>query len=132
VQNGDPIAAAEVRYGTIDKALVLAGTANCQPAAPVCLSGVEEHNTAVFNISSNYPNPANGLTYFDINMKQNGSISFELFNNVGQQVYAATKKLSNGKHTISVDASTFTSGLYFYTIKSGESVVSGKMTVVTK
>lgn len=132
IQNGDPINASEIRYAKIDKAAVLAGTANCNPTAPLCTSGIDEHSTSVFNISSNYPNPASDLTYFDVNMKQNATVTFEIFNNVGQQVYTTTKKLSAGKHTFSVDASTFSSGLYFYTIKSGDAVASGKMTVVSK
>jgi hypothetical protein len=64
-------------------------------------------------------------------MKQNTSVTLEIFNNLGQQVYATTTdKLANGKHTITVDASNFSTGLYFYTVKSGDAVESGKMTVV--
>lgn len=127
VQNGDPINATEVRYSTVDKAKVLAGTASCSAG-----SSVNEHSNSVFSISSNYPNPANGLTFFDVTMKQNASVSFEIFNNIGQQVYTVSDRLSAGKHTLTVDAGTFSSGLYFYTIKSGDAVATGKMIVVGK
>ncbi|TAL63026.1 MAG: T9SS type A sorting domain-containing protein [Bacteroidetes bacterium] len=132
IQNGDPIAASEMRYGTIDKAKVLAGTASCNPSAPVCTSGIEDYETAVFSITGTYPNPANGLTFIDVSMKQNASVSLEIYNSIGGQVYVSSRKLSTGKHTISFDASAYASGLYFYTIKSGDAVVSGKITVVTK
>jgi len=124
IQNGDPIAASEMRYGTVDKAKVLAGTASCSSG-----DAVPEHNTSVFNISGNYPNPATELTYFDITMKQNASVVVELFNNLGQKVYNVSERLSTGRHTIAVDASKLSAGLYFYTISSKDAVVSGKMTV---
>ena len=127
IQNGDPIAASELHYATVDKAKVLAGTAACSAG-----DGIPEHNTSVFNVSDNYPNPASDFTYFDITMKQNTSVSLEIFNNLGQQVYHTSEKLSTGKHTISVDASKFSSGLYFYTFSSKDAVASGKMTVITK
>lgn len=128
IQNGDPIAASEIRYATIDKAKVLAGTASCSTAG----LGVVEHGNSVFNVADNYPNPTSGLTYFDVTMKKSAAISMEIFNNIGQQVYVSSEKLSVGKHTLSVDASTFSAGLYFYTIKSGDAIVSGKMTVVAE
>jgi hypothetical protein len=128
IQNGDPIAASEMRYAVVDKAKVLAGTASCSASG----LGVNEHNTSVFAVADNYPNPTNGLTYFDVTMKQNASVSLSIVNNLGQQVYVSAEKLTTGTHTLTVDASTFASGLYFYTIKSGDAIVTGKMTVVSK
>lgn len=126
IQNGDPIAASELRYSTIDKAKVLAGIASCQAG-----NSVNEQSTSVFNISDNYPNPVSGMTYFDVTMKQNASVSFNIVNNLGQQVYTTSaQRLTTGKHTLSVDASAFANGLYFYTITSGDAIVSGKMTVI--
>lgn len=125
--NLQAISAGEIRYAVIDKAKVLAGTASCSAS-----SGVNEISNSVFSIGGNYPNPASGITNFDVTMKQNATISFDIYNNVGQQVFSTTKKLSAGSHTLSVDASTFASGLYFYTIKSGDAAASGKMTVVAK
>ncbi len=126
-QNGQPITAAEVRYSIVSKAKVLAGTASCSASDA---TNIPEHRTSNFAVSDNYPNPANGLTYFDVTMRQNASISVELFNNLGQRVYVSSEKLSAGKHTLSVDANTFSPGLYFYSIKSGNDIVTGKMTIV--
>ncbi len=125
MQNGDPITpSSEIRYAVIDKAKVLSGTANCSG------NGVVEQDTHLFSVASSYPNPANGLTYFDVTMKRNAGISLEIFNSLGERVYASSDKLSVGKHTLSADASAFSSGLYLYRIQSGDAVVSGKMTVI--
>lgn len=128
IQNGDPITNTETHYFVIDKAKLLAGTASCTASG----LGVSEQSNSVFSIADNYPNPTSGMTYFDVTMKQNTTVSIEIFNSLGQQAYASSEKLSIGKHTLTVDASTLTSGLYFYTIKSGDAVVSGKMTVVAE
>lgn len=128
LQNGDPITPDnEIDWALLDKAVVLAGTANCGAGFP---GGVAEQSTPAFSVSESYPNPTNGMTYFDIRMKQNADVAFEMFNSLGQQVYSKEVKLAVGQHTLSVDASKFSGGLYFYTIKSGNaSVVSGKFTV---
>ncbi len=123
IQNGDPIAASEMRYGKVDKTLVLAGTASCGAQS------VYEHNNNVFSIANSYPNPATGLTFFDITMKQNASVTLQIVNSLGQQVYSSSENLSAGRRTLSVDAGNFSNGLYFYTIKSGDAVATGKMTV---
>lgn len=125
--NMQAVGSGEIRYAVIDKAKVLAGTASCSAS-----SGVNELSTSVFNIGANYPNPVSGVTNFDVRMKENAAITFNLYNDVGQQVYGITKKLSMGNHTLSVDASAFASGLYLYTIRSGDAVASGKMTVAGK
>ena len=125
IQNGDPIAASEERYAVVSKAAVLAGTAQCQAWG----NGVLEQFTNVFNISANYPNPASDLTSFDVYMKENANVSFSIVNGLGQVVYANSSRLTSGPHTLTIDASTFSSGLYFYSFKSGDSIVTGKMTV---
>jgi hypothetical protein len=117
----------EIRWAVVSKAAVLAGTANCSAGG----LGVNEQTTPAFSVSESYPNPTNGMTYFDVTMKQNATVTLEIFNSIGQQVYSSDSKLSVGQHTLSAPAGKFSSGLYFYTIKSeNASVVSGKITVV--
>jgi len=113
----------EIHYVVVKKANVLAGTASCSMSG----NAVEEQTTNLFNVSDNYPNPTTGLTNFDVTMKQNANIVLSIYNGLGQEVYTNESKLSIGKHTLTVDASNFASGLYFYTIKSGSSSISGKI-----
>lgn len=129
MQNGHTINSNEIRWATINKAKVLAGTATCNGLPPPHVN-VYEQVTQTFSVADAYPNPASGLIYFDVTMKQNATVALEIFNNIGQQIYTSASKLNVGQHTLSVDAGKFSSGLYFYTIKSGDaSVASGKITV---
>ena len=120
VANSDPAGISEIHYIPVDKASVLAGTASCK------LTGVNEQTTDAFSVVQNYPNPTSGATYFNVSMKQNANLQIIVYNNIGQTVYASSRNLSSGKHLLSVDAGSFASGLYFYTIKSGTSSVAGK------
>jgi hypothetical protein len=74
-----------------------------------------------------YPNPSNGLTFFEVILKQSGNVSLEIFNPLGQKVYSSENYLSSGKHILNSDISKFPSGLYFYTIRCGSSTVNGKI-----
>src|SRR5205814_1277730 len=110
-------------YVVVKKAAVLAGTASCSMSG----NGVAEQTTTSFSVSDNYPNPTTGLTNFDVTMKQNANIVLSIYNGLGQQVYVTENKLSIGKHLLTVDASNFASGLYFYTIQGANASVSGKI-----
>lgn len=125
LQNLHPISANELYYAVVNKASVLAGTANCGIAI-----GVPQQNTSVFKIKGAYPNPTSDVTYFDVIMKQSASVVLEIYNQMGQKVYASANNFETGRHTLFVDARDFASGLYFYNIRSKDVVVSGKLTVV--
>jgi len=122
LQNGHPIASAEIAWAVIDKAAVLAGTAHCSFSG----LGVNEQTTPAFNVADAYPNPTSGITSFDVIVKQSGNIALNVYNNLGQIVYSSENNFSAGKHILKLDASSFATGLYFYTIKSGSSSVNGK------
>ncbi len=124
LQNFDKDGVNEMHYITVDKAKVLAGTAGC------AVDGVYEHENSIFDVSTCYPNPATDVTHFDVSMKQNGTLTIEISNSIGQVVYTNSNKFSMGKHTLTVNTNPFTSGLYFYSIKSENAFVSGKMTLV--
>lgn len=122
--NLDPDGSNEIHFIAINKANVLAGSASCNPNA------INTQTTPMFSVAPNFPNPTNGMTYFEITMRQNANVTLEIYNSIGEQVYASESKLSIGKQSLSVNASSLSSGLYFYTIKCGDASVKGKMTVV--
>jgi hypothetical protein len=81
-------------------------------------------------VSQNYPNPTNGSTMVTVELEQPANVGFELFNMTGQKVFAIPPKaLTAGSHNINFDASSFTSGVYFYTITAGSEKITRKMIV---
>ncbi|NTW32976.1 MAG: T9SS type A sorting domain-containing protein, partial [Bacteroidetes bacterium] len=91
--------------------------------------GIKEINQSVSNVNV-YPNPAKDYSYIDITLNQAQEVSLFVSNMLGQKIYSnAYGKLSAGNHTLSVEAGKFSQGIYFYTIKTGNSSISRKMIV---
>jgi len=86
-----------------------------------------------FMVHGNYPNPFNPTTKLSFGIPQPGLVSVVVFNALGQEVanLGTGKKLPAGNHELEFDASDFGSGVYFYQIRYGNQVKTGKM-VLTK
>jgi hypothetical protein len=86
-------------------------------------------NTA-FTVSNNYPNPCNGTTTITANLQRSGNISLELTNITGQKIYSVEKGwISAGTYQFRVDASQFSPGIYFYTVRLDNESITKKMVV---
>lgn len=98
---------------------------------PTCSVGVNEiFDNSVFSVSQNYPNPANGNTAIDVNLKKSCKISLVIRNLIGQIVYEVPEKNVNaGVHSLTIDANRLNSGIYFITINADNSFIIKKMIV---
>ena len=93
-------------------------------------NSINEVNSNISSISQNYPNPFNGTTTLNVSLVKSADLSVIVTNIVGQQVSEIQMgTVSAGSHTVTIDAGKLTSGIYFYTIKAGESKVTQKMIV---
>jgi hypothetical protein len=87
-----------------------------------------EINTAAikdFSLEQNFPNPFNPSTFINYNLPAECNVTVSVYNITGQLV----KVLVNGKqeagtYNVLFDASRFSSGVYFCTIKAGQ--INGK------
>ncbi|MCA0446320.1 MAG: T9SS type A sorting domain-containing protein [Bacteroidetes bacterium] len=93
----------------------------------------EKEMPTSFMVHGNYPNPFNPTTKLSYGIPQPGLVSVVVFNALGQEVanLGTGKKLPAGNHELEFDASDFGSGVYFYQIRFGNQVKTGKM-VLTK
>ncbi len=84
-------------------------------------SVVEEKDAIVHGhfLEQNYPNPFNPTTNISFSLPVNAKVKLEIFNALGQKVYTlANGDIQAGIHTVSFDASSLASGIYFYTISA--------------
>jgi len=73
-------------------------------------------------VGQNYPNPAKGTTSFTVNIDKTANVSIEVSNIMGQKVMSMDKGVVSGAQKFTIDCSSLTSGIYFYTVKiNGES-----------
>jgi len=81
-----------------------------------------------FSLEQNYPNPFNPVTTIDFNIGQNSFTTIKLSNILGKEVATIVKgELEAGPHSITFDATSLPSGVYFYTIASGNFKETKKM-----
>lgn len=74
-----------------------------------------------FELGQNYPNPFNPQTTIDFSLAQTGYISLKVYNLLGQEVMTLIDGVETaGPHSVFFNASSLPSGVYFYTMKSGD------------
>ena len=101
------------------------GTISSVPVA------VEDDAPAAFAVAQNSPNPFNPSTTINFTIPEAGNISIEIFNVAGQKVDTIVSDFKDaGIHSTTWDASGFSAGVYFYTVKSGDFSKTMKMTLL--
>jgi hypothetical protein len=102
------------------------------PTAPAV--GVAEINNSApnqFALYQNYPNPFNPMTQISFSLDHQNTVSLKLFDVLGREIKTLTSGVcQSGMHTITLDASTFPSGIYFYRLQAGNFVAARKLTLL--
>ena len=81
-----------------------------------------------FELYQNYPNPFNPNTIIRFKLEKSDFITLSVFNVLGQKVATlVSEDLSFGTHQVTFDATSFSSGVYFYMLESGKQVSVKKM-----
>ncbi len=92
---------------------------------------VEDEAPTAFSVDQNTPNPFNPTTTISFNLVAAGEVSIDVFNVAGQKIDTlADGFMDAGEHSVVWNASGFSAGVYFYTIKSGDFTKTMKMTLV--
>ncbi len=84
-----------------------------------------------FSLHQNYPNPFNPVTKIMFDLPKPGNVTLKIYDVLGRE--AATlldKNLTPGNYSVDWNASSYPSGVYFYTLNSGEYADSKKMILI--
>jgi hypothetical protein len=95
--------------------------------SPTGLANVK--NTASNFDVINFPNPANNATTIIVDLKTASNFEVVLYSSVGQMLTTYKVNGHIGSNEINVDLSNFSSGIYFYNVKVGSSVVTKKLVI---
>ena len=98
----------------------------------VMLTGVGfgDNNQATASVSQNRPNPFSGITNIEVTLSEAANLSIEVLTVTGQKVSETNYGMtSSGLHTFQIDASNLSAGMYFYTVRAGNNVITKKMIV---
>ena len=82
-----------------------------------------------FSLQQNYPNPFNSQTNITFNLPEPASVTIEIYNLLGQVIYSpvSNKPFKTGTHIITIDNSSLSSGIYFYSINAEKWKATRKM-----
>ena len=97
-------------------------------------TGVDENQLTInsFGLKQNYPNPFNPSTTISFSIPTEEFVNLKVFNVLGQEVATlVNEEKQAGSHSVPFDASTLSSGIYFYKI-SAESFAETKKMILMK
>jgi hypothetical protein len=104
------------------------GTATLGSEAVVSVK--EKPSTVVtrYDLSQNYPNPFNPTTKISFSVPQSGFVTLKVYNLLGQLVSTVVnKELNSGSYEADFNAVNLPSGIYFYKLEAGNTVLTKKM-----
>jgi hypothetical protein len=84
--------------------------------------------TRTFQLQQNYPNPFNPTTVINFTIPKAGYVSLKVYNMLGQEVATLVDGYKAAQtYNINFDASNLSSGVYLYSVKFNNQVLSKKM-----
>ncbi|MBN2105479.1 family 43 glycosylhydrolase [bacterium] len=84
-----------------------------------------------FSLRQNFPNPFNPSTRICFNIPEKSFVTIKVFDLLGREVEELTgKEYDKGKHTVTLNASHLSSGIYFYTMRAKEFLQTKKMFIL--
>ena len=100
--------------------------------------GTEEDESAIpvnipneYGLDQNYPNPFNPSTTINYQLPQNGFVNISVYDILGNLVTTLVNEETNaGYHSITWNAQGFSSGIYFYTIRTGSFLATKKLVLL--
>jgi hypothetical protein len=99
----------------------------------VIFTGVNGNNNvpSKYSLSQNYPNPFNPVTSIEFEIPEKTFVSLKITDITGKEVDNLLNEYKEpGKYNVSFDANRFSSGVYFYTIRTANYYNSRKMVLI--
>ncbi len=95
-----------------------------------CFTAIDENSLNTVLVSQNMPNPFNERSVVNFELASSEAVTFEILDVTGKLVRTINLgNLNSGAHSIEVDAKELNSGVYYYSIITGNSKVTNKMVV---
>jgi hypothetical protein len=96
---------------------------------PGPLVGVENNLLpTTYELNQNYPNPFNPSTRINFKVPESGFAKLTIFDPLGRELAVlVSEQINPGTYNVTWDASTFSSGIYFYSLTINNNKLIKKM-----
>lgn len=95
------------------------------------ITSVQDQVPLEFSLSQNYPNPFNPETTIDFSVPEESNVCIKIYNILGQNIETIVNKTyPAGNYKVKLTAENFSSGVYYYTMKSGSYFKVRRMVIV--
>ena len=95
------------------------------------ITGIRNNNPVTplnFSLTQNFPNPFNPSTRISFSIPSTQYVVLKVFNSLGQEVSElVNREMSAGHYTVDFNASSLSSGVYFYKISTEDFSLTKKM-----
>ena len=93
------------------------------------IASLNENTNSVFSVSQNFPNPISNSTTIEFNSNIEGKYYFSVSNILGEVLESNILNANYGSNKIDFDATSLSSGIYFYSIGNKNQLITKKMIV---
>jgi hypothetical protein len=84
-----------------------------------------------YELKANYPNPFNPVTTISYQIPENGLVTLKIYDILGKEVASLVNEVQNaGSFNVQWNASSFSSGTYFYKLTAGNFTETKRMMLV--
>jgi hypothetical protein len=91
----------------------------------------EDNVPTNYSLSQNYPNPFNPSTKIKYSIPQTSNVVIKIFDILGNEIETLVKEEKPvGSYEIDFDASSLSSGIYFYRLQAGDFIETKKMVLM--
>ena len=97
----------------------------------VSVRKLDDQIPSKFQLEQNYPNPFNPSTTIKYEINKQADVNISIYNAIGQKVMELVNtQQSAGTYEVKFDAASLSSGIYFYSLSNGSSLITRKMMLV--
>jgi hypothetical protein len=110
-------------------------SSNTVDFVPIVSSATEERDKGILpqhiQLHQNWPNPFNPVTHISYDMANAGHVTLTIFDMLGREIKTIVNETqSMGNHSVILDGSELSSGIYFCRLQAGSFVATKKMVLL--
>lgn len=97
---------------------------------PIGINTISSNFPPLFRLHQNFPNPFNPVTRIRLELPKAGQIEFAVYDILGRKLYTAYYSKPAGSYELDFDGTEYSSGIYFYSVSTGEYKETKKMIIL--